>query len=160
MKSIFIAITLSLLVVTFSFAEKVTLNTPYTDKTITIDIPSDAGPQAKALIIKLAEMYWGERYDREKSQADVKKLQGTISDLKKQVGDLILELNNTQALLDKKIAPTPFILYADAGATVHIAGLKTVPQIGLTAQFFELFSLRLGYEFPDGPSLSLGIRIK
>jgi hypothetical protein len=145
--------------------ETVVLNTPY-DKEISIDIPKDK-KEMKDLIIEVAELYWGERYDLEKKLEDEKKLLKKIEELKERlkesnqtIENLKVELKKTQDLLEEKVKPTPFKwgININGGAMFYdsntLLTFRGQPYILL----FEAVSIGVDLGYPLQISLSFGIQ--
>lgn len=146
-----------LLLATTIFAEKVAIDTPYKDKTVTLDIPSDYA-SLKALTVQLATLYWGERYDREQSQADVAKLQKTVDDQNTSITNLKNQLLKTQDLLDVANKVTPFQFTMLYGGFYFVAQNQIIPSIGAGVLFFDKVSAYVTYSLVDKLGLYVGVK--
>lgn len=108
------------------YAESVILDTPYKDKNITLDIPSDY-VSLKALTIQIAQLYWGERYDLEQTLSREQQLNNDLTKLTDSAGSLsatALKLNDSVTNLIKVYNQKPFFgFYVLSGATLSYQNL-------------------------------------
>lgn len=135
MKKLLLIILLFILPFTFLTAEEVVLDTPFEDE-ITIEIP-DTQEEMRQLIIDVSELYWGERYDLEKSQEHVTRLEDNIDKLNQQIDQLKKRLEETEKLLDEKVKPDIFRW------GINVSGGIMLPTNGQTLTFSALPYIQL-----------------
>ena len=157
MKKLFLITLLFLLPFAFLTANEVVLDTPFEDE-ITIDIP-ESKEEMRQLIIDVSELYWGERYDLERSQDHVEELKKDIEKLNKQIDNLKVELRNTEELLDEKVKPDIFrwginvsggIILPTSGQTLTISAMPYL-------QLFEMINIGIEVGYPLEISGVIGV---
>jgi len=152
MKKIFVSflLVIGLIVTPFVFADKVTLQTPYTNKTITIDIPADAGPDARAMLITVSQLYWGERYDLENTLARESQWNSMIDSLKTPIDNVSTQVKNLIKVYNTPILFAPFSLL---GASYGLNGnIQMNAAVGTT--ILGKFSIMALVQFPT-PTVGL-----
>lgn len=138
-------------------SEEVVLNTPFDDE-ISIEIP-ESKDEMEQLIIDVAELYWGERYDLERSQEHVARLEKDIDKLNKQIDNLKEKLAETEKLLDEKVKPDVFrwginvsggIMLPTNGQTFTMSALPYI-------QLFETVNIGIEIGYPLEISGVIGV---
>ena len=155
MKRIFLIILISLFSVSL-FSEIIKIDTSKGKKTLIIP---DTYNKLKIAYIDMAKLYVEERYDHEKTLAQLNDMFKVTDILYKSIDKL--SSVNTQlskianSLTNKKL----FQFFITGGIKYNVLTPMVYPEIGVSIYFYELFNISLLYQVPTNIEILFGWRL-
>lgn len=137
-------------------AEAVTLNTPFEEETSML-LPATL-EKSHALLIRVAELYWGERFDLENSLENVEQLTGEVNSLLDDIDRLEAQNTGLIGLLEEASTRRGLSMLT-LGVNADVIGNPVFPlQLGMTYEMFVFNWLTLGLqvEYPFTFGITIG----